>query len=161
MPVFKLDPWIIVIIDILYWPIVQLSISYVSNKIPLKHFNAYRFPFYLKLENKKCYEKFFFIKAWKGLIPDGGAYFKNGFAKKKLKSHDVHYLMDFLKETCRAEVAHFIMFWSFLILPLFNPLWAFLVMFLYAFFGNIPCIIIQRYNRLRLFNLFKIKNIPY
>ena len=67
-----------------------------------------------------------------------------------MASSDPHYLQVFIRETWRGELCH----WTVLAFtPLFflwNPWWADLVCLAYALAANLPCIIVQRYNRLRL-----------
>lgn len=81
------------------------------------------------------------------MLPDGAAWFAGGFSKKRFASKDKDYLIRFALETCRGEWAH----WTTIAaLPLFlivNPLWAQIVMAVYAIASNMPCIIVQRYNR--------------
>jgi glycosyl-4,4'-diaponeurosporenoate acyltransferase len=56
-------------------------------------------------------------------------------------------------ETRRAELAH----WPILALgPVFfawNPWWLALAMVGYAVVANVPCILVQRYNRARLYRM--------
>lgn len=95
------------------------------------------------------YGNMFFMRKWKSLLPDGGAWF-GGFAKSRLKSRDVAYLQRFQIETCRGEFAHWLQLGLILCFILWTP-WPFsLVIVLYGFLSNLPCIMNLRHTRARL-----------
>ena len=96
------------------------------------------------------YESLLHIRAWKSLLPDAGGWFVGGFAKQELKSRQPDYLRQFLEETCRGEWSHFIVMIFAPLFFLFNPPWAGWVMLAYGLLANLPCILVQRYNRRRL-----------
>jgi glycosyl-4,4'-diaponeurosporenoate acyltransferase len=100
--------------------------------------------------NGVIYEKLFRLQSWKKKLPDGAAIFKDGFEKKCLKETNQDYLNSFMKETCRAEITHWIVFLFGLLFFIWNLWWVGIVMILYAALANMPCIITQRYNRIRL-----------
>ncbi len=105
----------------------------------------------------KPWQQLFAVKGWKHLILDGNNIIQIGFSKKRLASHEMDYLQQFLLESRRAELTHWI---SILPAPLFflwNPMWAGLVMIGYAILFNAPIIIVQRYNRPRLKQIIKKK----
>jgi len=100
------------------------------------------------LKKEKIYEVIFKIKLWKDKIPQYVS--KNGFSKKNLKSLKINYLKDFISETYRAETNHIL---CCLIIPTLFFLSATnvaLIISFLVFLGNIPCIMIQRYNRFRI-----------
>jgi glycosyl-4,4'-diaponeurosporenoate acyltransferase len=149
---FHLPTLITVAIDIITWFIIHLGVSYFFTRKPLREFNADSW-FYRtrKWENEgTIYENFFGVKRWKHRLPDGAAIFKMGFEKKELKGVDREYLDKFIRDTCRAELIHWVIV---LFSPLFfiwNLWWVGLVMIAYATLVNMPCVISQRYNRIRL-----------
>ncbi|MFC1962208.1 glycosyl-4,4'-diaponeurosporenoate acyltransferase [Chloroflexota bacterium] len=100
--------------------------------------------------NGRLYEKLFRLRTWKKRLPDGAAIFKNGFQKKHLKETNKDYFNSFIRETCRAELTHWIVFLFGPLFLIWNLWWVGIVMILYAAVANIPCIITQRYNRIRL-----------
>jgi len=129
-----------------------MVVSYIMSRQPLTSFNIESWLFRKRdwEKNGKFYEKLFRLKSWKRRLPDGAAIFKNGFEKKRLKGTNKDYLDSFIRETCRAELTHWIVF---LFGPLFlfwNLWWVGIVMIVYATLANIPCVITQRYNRIRL-----------
>jgi len=61
----------------------------------------------------------------------------------------------FIRETRRAELAHWVMTAGWLITIAFNPLWAIVFNLIFAHIVNFPCLIIQRYNRARLIKVLE------
>lgn len=103
----------------------------------------------------RAYERVLRIKRWKDRLPEAGALFRGGFSKRRVERHDRAYLAEFAAATRRAELAH----WAivalaptfFLWMPLFGmPWWLATAMFGYGLVANVPCILVQRYNRARL-----------
>jgi glycosyl-4,4'-diaponeurosporenoate acyltransferase len=126
------------------------------TNIPLSLFDA---EFCLYKQRKwekdgKIYVRMFRLKKWKRRLPDGAALFKKGFKKKHLKGLDSVYLDSFIRETCRAELTHWIMFLFSAVFFIWNPWYVGIVMIAYAILVNLPCIIIQRYNRIRLTRVY-------
>lgn len=91
-----------------------------------------------------------FLRKWKHLLPDGAAWFAGGFRKGALESSDPEYLLRFITETRRGESCHWTAATFCLVPLLWNPWWGALVIGGWAIAGNLPCILLQRSNRLRL-----------
>lgn len=133
------------------WPVIHVSLAAVFIRLPLERFRDDTWltaPRHWEQEGQ-FYRDHFAIRAWKRLLPDGAPWL-GGFAKGKLSRHDAAYLGEFLRETRRAEVAHWCMLGCLPVFFLWNPPWACWVMTLYALAANLPCILAQRYNRLVL-----------
>jgi glycosyl-4,4'-diaponeurosporenoate acyltransferase len=143
---------ITVAIDIAAWFIIHMGVSYFITKIPRSSFNKDSFICKQRHceHNGSIYFRFLRINLWKKLLPDGAALFKEGFEKKKLKEFNKEYFSDFLQETCRAEITHWIVLLSGFLFFIWNLWWVGIVMVVYAIAANAPCIITQRYNRIRL-----------
>lgn len=142
----------IVIIDVVLWFVIHMSVAYLITVLPEKLINTNSWIYkQRKLEKGGIiYEKLFKIKIWKSRLPDGAALFKKGFAKKKILSKKEEYLKRFILETCRGELVHWIVI---LFSPLFfiwNWWWVGIIMIFYAIIANLPCILVQRYNRIRI-----------
>ena len=101
----------------------------------------------------RIYEHCLAIRLWKDLLPDGAPWL-GGFAKKSLVGRDLEYISRFRMETCRGELAHHIQIPCILTALLWNP-WplAAIVITVYAFVSNVPCIVVQRHTRHRLSRL--------
>lgn len=128
-----------------------MSFAYIITIIPTSYINI-RARIYKKRDweqHGKIYEDVFRVKSWKGFLPDGSALFKKGFRKKSMVSKDMEYLHRFVIETCRAELVHWLVIVFSPVFFIWNPIWAGFIMIIYALVANMPCIIAQRYNRIR------------
>ena len=155
---FHLPTIVTIGIDIAAWFVIHMGVSYLMTRQPLTSFNVNSW-LYRKRQwerNGKFYEKFFRLKSWKRRLPDGAAIFKHGFEKKRLKETSNDYLDSFLRDTCRAELTHWIIFLFGPLFLIWNLLWVGIVMILYATVVNMPCVITQRYNRIRLQRIVKL-----
>ena len=155
--IFHLATTVTIIIDIVAWFIIHMSVSYIMSRQPLASFKPdswlYRQRNWEK--NGRIYERLFRLKSWRKKLPDGAAVFKNGFEKKRLKETSQRYLLDFISETCRAELTHWIVLLFGFIFLIWNIWWVGIVMIIYATIVNMPCIITQRYNRIKLRRITK------
>ena len=141
-----------ILLDIAIWMIIHVGVSYLMTHIPLSSFDTKVWLYKQRKWEKdgKIYVRIFRLKKWKKGLPDGAALFKKGFKKKHLRELDDVYLDNFIRETCRAELAHWTMFLLSPVFFIWNPWYVGIVMIIYAILVNLPCIIIQRYNRIRL-----------
>ena len=104
-------------------------------------------------ESPQLYEKVFQVRKWKSLLPDAGTWF-GGFAKKGLRTVDHDYLSRFASETIRSELAHWAQWIAISACIIWTPMpWAWIIL-IYAPLSNIPCIVLQRQNRMRLEKIF-------
>lgn len=88
--------------------------------------------------------------------PDGAKHFKGDFTKKHLLSTKSEYLAKFVRESCRAELVHYLGMIPFVIFFLLVPPLVASILVIYSILVNLPCIIAQRYNRPRLIQLYKL-----
>jgi len=152
-----------ILLDIAAWLIIHVGISYLMTRIPLSSFDTGLWLYKKKKWERdgKIYTRIFRLKQWKKRLPDGAALFKKGFQKKHLRGLDDVYLDSFIRETCRAELTHWIMFLLSPVFFMWNIWWVGIVMIIYAILANLPCIVIQRYNRIRLKRVYaKITALP-
>ncbi len=146
MPIELSVGWIVAL-NCAGWPLIQLGLAWLFTRMPERWFA--RQPRALPIE-PWIYRHVFQVRRWKDRLPDAAGWFGGGFAKRSLTSRDPDYLRRFISETWRGELCH----WSALaFVPLFflwNPPWADAVILAYALAANLPCILAQRYNRIRL-----------
>jgi glycosyl-4,4'-diaponeurosporenoate acyltransferase len=90
------------------------------------------------------------IRRWKHWIPDAGNALPGGITKASLARRDQPALLRLMAETRRAELVHWALWplWLLTLLWLPGPGVAFNAVFATLF--NLPCLLLQRYNRLRL-----------
>lgn len=131
-------------------PAAHLGLSWLFTRMPAAWFQPRAFPCRpWPGEGRWLYEKLFRVKAWKDHLPDAAGWF-GGFAKRSLRKRDKAYLAEFRVETCRGEAAHWAQWIVISGFMLWTPWpWA-LVLPAYAALSNLPCILLQRHNRLRL-----------
>ena len=160
MQIIELSNTLTVIVDIGAWFIIHISIAFLATKLPLSLFNERSriFRTYSWEREGEVYEKLFHVRQWKRLLPDGASWFRGGFRKKRVTSHDPAYFSRFVKETCRGEATHWAVIVASPLFFLFNPVWAGFIMIGYAVAANAPCIIAQRYNRPHLQKLAERKS---
>ena len=141
-----------VVANLVAIPAIHLGMSWFFTRLPRSVFrpDAWLFAPRAWEGGGRLYERVFAVRAWKDRLPDAAGWF-DGFPKRSLLSRDIDYLRDFERETCRGEAAHHAQVLGLLLTVLWNP-WpvAALVMVVYAFLSNLPCIIVQRHTRLRL-----------
>jgi glycosyl-4,4'-diaponeurosporenoate acyltransferase len=139
--------WIIVL-NAAGWLVIQLCLAWGFTKMPVDWFQPGKAFGWER--GGHFYEVVFRIKGWKDHLPDAARWFGGGFAKGKLADADPAYLQRFVRETWRGELCH----WSALcftpVFFLWNPCWGDWIIVSYALAANLPCILVQRYNRLRL-----------
>ena len=93
------------------------------------------------------------IRRWKDRLPEAGALFPGGVSKRRAGGRSPEALRRFAVETRRAELTHW---WVMALGPFFvlwNPPALAAVMVAYAVAANLPCIMIQRFNRARVARL--------
>jgi glycosyl-4,4'-diaponeurosporenoate acyltransferase len=146
MPIELPVTWI-AILNVVLWPVIQLALAWVFTRVPVSCLSPPATP---AGESAAFYEKVLRIKRWKNLLPDGAKWIGGAFSMREMKTTDPSYLQRFIVETWRGELCHLS---AFLFVPVFflwNPWWGNCVIVAYALVANLPCIVAQRYNRLRL-----------
>ena len=151
--------WMIAI-NIIVWLCIHVG---VSVSISVKEQSAFNPEAWLYRERDweksgRIYEVILKIKGWKRYLPDGAAVSRSGFRKKHLQNYDAAYIQKFIAETCRAELTHWIILAFSIIFFIWNIWWVGIIMIIYASTVNIPCVITQRYNRVRLKKLLITNN---
>ena len=97
------------------------------------------------------------VRAWKDLVPDVSKVFPSIVPRKEITGlFGPDLLRDMLAETCVAELVHDMLIVAGLALPFLWPgPWGIAVLLIYVVLGNLPFIIIQRYNRPRFGRLLE------
>ena len=145
--------------NILGWPMLHIVIGKIAIRLPRSFFSS---------DGRVCasrawerngdfYRRWFAIRRWKKLLPDGAPWL-GGVAKRRLTARNPSSIAAFIVETRRAELAHWCTLCCFPLFLLWNPPWAGCVMFVYAVAANLPCIVAQRYNRLKLLRLSNLQS---
>ncbi len=152
LQVFFLNPMQTILVNVVAWVIIQLSIGYLSSRIPLDQLdpNAWFFQSFAWEQDGEIYQSLFHVRAWKRLIPNGSALYRGAFSIKNLTSGDRTYLERWLKESVRAEICHWRMIVPCVFFFLWNSVTGGWVNVAYALVSNLMPIVLQRYNRPRM-----------
>jgi glycosyl-4,4'-diaponeurosporenoate acyltransferase len=90
------------------------------------------------------------IRIWMHWIPDAGGALPGGVSKASLVRRDPTVLRLLLAETRRAELVHWVLWAAGLLTALWLPPAGVLVNMVFATLFNLPCVLLQRFNRGRL-----------
>lgn len=137
---------------VIYIAVLGILSHFVGQALPRARFSAESFPYRTAdWENGgRVYEKLG-IKHWKDALPDMSRIMPD-MVKKKLTGQNREQGMDVLiAETCVAECVHYwLIVLSLGIFLFWRGVWALVFWLVYNILGNVPFILIQRYNRPRL-----------
>ena len=142
---------LVVGLNVVGWPLIQLSLSGLFLRMPDAWFAG---DSWLTRERgfeqeRYFYRRFLLMQQWKGLLPDGASWL-GGRSKASVASRTVSELKIFAIETRRAEIAHWCMLLCTPVFYMWNPGWACMVMTGYGLAANLPCILVQRANRIKV-----------
>jgi glycosyl-4,4'-diaponeurosporenoate acyltransferase len=98
----------------------------------------------------RWYERRLAIRRWKDRMPEAGDLFPGGTSKRSLPGRDRAGLERFAAETRRAELVHWVVPLAAVPMAAWNPPALEAAMVAYAVAANVPCLLIQRYNRARV-----------
>jgi len=142
----------LIAVDVVAWGLVHASTGYLVHRLPARAFDRDGWLWRERAVERggRLYVRVFRVRRWKRRLPEAGDLFRGGFDKSRLRSRDPGYLRDYVRETRRAELGHLLAAAGALLFFLWNPCPLGLVMVLYGVVANAPCVISQRFNRLRL-----------
>lgn len=129
---------------------------FIGMFLPRERFDYNKTPYkpYKWENNTKLYDKIKIAK-WKDKLPDISLIFKRLIPKRIPDIHiSVAQVKNLIAETCVAEISHVVLLiLSVRILFMWEGSGGFLFFVVYGILGNIPFILVQRYNRPRLIKL--------
>lgn len=137
--------WWAVISSAGYWLLVSLLVGTLANRLPNRWLNAA--PESVPVRRPAPAPG---LRRWKRWIPDAGAALPGGVAKASLVSRDPQSLQQLVIETRRAELVHWALWAAGLLPVLWLTLPAVAGNLLFATGFNLPCLLLQRFNRCRL-----------
>lgn len=149
-----------VLLDFAAWFVIHIGVVLAMVRVPIAHFDPGGWIFRPRPWEKGglFYVRRLRIKKWKKHLPDGARWLgSRGFPKTRLAEKGEAYLALFVRETCRAELTHWIIILFAPFFFLWNKPGVGLFMILYALAENLPLILAQRYNRSRLLDILDQK----
>ncbi len=108
--------------------------------------NKHPFKSYKWEKNGKIYDKIA-IRKWKSKVPDMSRYLRFLMPKKVVSGTTSKDIKALIKETCIAEMVHIALIVLSLAVLFICPGRAGVILYILCFAGNLPFILIQRYNR--------------
>ena len=150
MRIFFPSDAVALLLDIVAWGVVHAGTGYAVHRLPLR---VLRHDSWLLRERRfersgRFYERLR-VRAWKDRVPEAGALFAGGMSKRRLASGRSG-LDRFAMETRRAELGHWSAMAAAPVFVIWNPPSAATLLLVYGVASNLPFIVIQRYNRLRV-----------
>lgn len=133
--------------------------GFILGRIVPKHwFDSARFPYRTHAWEARLYEALR-VKRWQGRVPDMSRLFTRIMPAKRITADTLRDIPRMLQETCVAELTHALLgVFGLAMLWLWPGVGGAVVTAAYIILGNLPFIIIQRYNRPRLQRLYARQN---
>lgn len=127
------------------------AVSFVLGRlVPKRWFCAERWPWRCAAWEQKLW-KLLRVKQWQAKVPDMSRLFSRLMPAKKLTRETFADLPRMIEETCVAEGTHALLSLAGLyMLRLWRGVGGAVTTLVYILLGNLPFIVIQRYNRPRL-----------
>ncbi len=145
------SPLLLVLLNSGSWFLIMFITGAIIQKMAIRRFRERGFLFRTReWEQHGAVYRRLGVKKWKELLPDGAGIFSDGFRKRHMDEYDEFYLKRFILETCRAEMVHWVILAETPLFFLWNPFSAAPILIAFSLGINLPCIIVQRYNRPRL-----------
>jgi len=159
MPSGEIASILIVGVNVAIWLVIHLGSAYFTSWVKPERFNPDTWLYRTRRWEREgqFYAMCLGVKKWKDLLPDGARVSKKGFTKKRMTSRSPVYLNQFITETCRAELCHWLVIAAAPLFFLWNSWQIAILMLPYALAANMPCIVAQRYNRPRLRRAVQIR----
>ena len=152
MNLFDLSDGVAVAVDVVAWAVLGTLAGYVGHRLPPEWLARDRGPLRLAPFEARgtWYARRLRIKRWKDRLPEAGGLFRGGTSKRRLVTTDPVGLAAFAAETRRAEWVHWALLAATPAFVLWNPPALAAVMVAYGLVANVPCLLVQRYNRARI-----------
>ena len=146
-----MPPALTVVVDVVAWGVFHAGTGYAAYRLDETRLS--RDGWLLRPRRfetaGRWYRRRLRIDRWKDKVPEAGGLFRGGVSKRHLPAYDVAGLQLFVRETRRAELAHWWAMWCGPVFALWNPPLAAGLLVGYGVLANLPFVAIQRYNRFR------------
>lgn len=146
---------------IIYLMVIGILLFFIGRIVPKKRFHYDRFPYRLfGFERGGQVYHVIGIRKWKNTFPDMSIIFPKLIPSKKLPGNvNAAHIELMIQETCVAELTHFLLgILGLGCVLVWRSTEGWILASLYAL-GNVPYILIQRYNRPKLvLLLYKLRN---
>ena len=138
---------------VIYYIILGVFSFLLGRMLPKSWFDSRAFP-YKPLDFEAGLYKKLRVKQWQNTLPDMSRILPKLMPPKKMTADYGSRLPRMLQETCVAEFIHVLLsILGFGAVFIVGGAWGWIISIVYFLAGNLPYIIIQRYNRPRLLRL--------
>ena len=144
----ELSWWATLTVNVAAWGLIHTATGYAAHRLPPRRLERDGWLLRIRRGEVDRYRRLG-IRRWKDRLPEAGALFPGGISKR----HVGDALEVFVRETRRAELAHWWAMAGGPLSALWNPLAGVVLMVGYGVGVNAPFIVIQRYNRGRALRL--------
>lgn len=151
MLTFVMSRSVTVAVDVMAWAAFHAGTGYAAHRLSEKQLSEDGWLLRQRSfeDGGRWYRRNWRINRWKDRLPEAGGLFDGGVSKSRIPGPADGGLPLFIRETRRAELAHW---WALACGPLFmlwNPPLPAALLMGYGIIVNLPFIGIQRYNRFR------------
>ena len=138
----------------LYLSAIGVLSFLLGRVLPKGWIRGDRFPFRTGAAEDRVY-CFLHVRVWQNRLPDMSRAFPSLMPPKNLSGNYRDRLPLMIRETCVAELTHvLLMIFGFHCVSIWHGIWGWILSLLFCL-GNLPFVMIQRYNRPRLIRLAK------
>lgn len=149
LPLVPVAAPVALVLNVALWAGAQVLSGYAAHRLPLARLQHDRG--LLKLRRFEAggrwYERHLRIGRWKDRVPEAGAFFAGGMAKRSVPPRAAGGVERLAAETRRAELAHWGSFVGLPLCVIWNDALGVALMATYGLVVNLPMIAIQRSNR--------------
>ena len=142
---------------LLYAAAIGIGSFLLGRLLPAGWFLPEKFPYRSMAWEKggRIYDSIFHIRKWQAKVPDMSKLLPGLMQPKKVTKDFRQELPRMIQETCIAELIHSLLCLAALPCLRIWPGWGGIIFTVLYMLGNIPFIMIQRYNRPRLLGLLE------
>ena len=132
------------------WLVAGIVVGVTFSRLDWRYFRSCGpFTRLREVESRSFYQRRLYVRAWKDRLPEAGTWF-GGVSKRRIPGTNEGGRERLAAESLRAERVH----WILLLLPPLSVLWSsgwwLMANVVVGIALNVPCIIVTRYNRVRL-----------
>lgn len=148
----------LILVNSIVWLCLHIVISRSLMHLPRSVFSPYHpseafFKARPFEQAGKFWRVHFYIHVWKSFFVETGSLLYVSEDKKSFHTKRLDTVKEFIEESKRLELIHWVLLIPAPYFFLWNPTWVGWAMVSYSLLINVPFIMIQRYNRVRLSTL--------